>query len=213
MKVAVGSDHAGFELKQKVKEYLAETGIEVEDVGTVSTESVDYPDFAEKVALEVREGRADRGILMCGTGVGVCIAANKLHGIRAALVSDPEIARLSREHNDANVLCLPGRFIEPAHFVIHGRIPHQGGRFELGLPDRRHFLLHFPARYILAAGLDHVLLAVDHVKIALFVYHAQIAAVHPAVAAAMTHVDRESEPRLERILSEMRTHARAGERG
>src|SRR5438128_2211422 len=77
MKVAVGSDHAGFELKQKVKEYLAETGIEVEDVGTVSTESVDYPDFAEKVALEVREGRADRGILMCGTGVGVCIAANK----------------------------------------------------------------------------------------------------------------------------------------
>ena len=134
MKVAVGSDHAGFELKEKVKEYLAETGIEVEDVGTVSTESVDYPDFAEKVAVEVREGRADRGILMCGTGVGVCIAANKLHGIRAALVSDPEIARLSREHNDANVLCLPGRFIEPgaARAVVKTWLetPFAGGRHE-----------------------------------------------------------------------------------
>jgi ribose 5-phosphate isomerase B len=134
MKVAVGSDHAGFELKQKVKEYLAGTGIEVEDLGTVSTESVDYPDFAEKVAVEVREGRADRGILMCGTGVGVCIAANKFHGIRAALVSDPEIARLSREHNDSNVLCLPGRFMEPAAARAVVKIwletPFAGGRHE-----------------------------------------------------------------------------------
>ena len=114
MKVAVGSDHAGFELKQKVKEYLAESGVEVADLGTVSTDRVDYPDLAEKVAVEVRDGKADRGILMCGTGIGVCIAANKVRGIRAALVSDPEIARLSREHNNANVLCLPGRFMDPA---------------------------------------------------------------------------------------------------
>ena len=113
MKVAVGSDHAGFELKQKITEYLAASGMEVHDLGTVSTDSVDYPDFAEKVALEVRDGRADRGILMCGTGIGVCIAANKVRGIRGAVVWDAEVARLSREHNDSNVLCLPGRFMAP----------------------------------------------------------------------------------------------------
>jgi ribose 5-phosphate isomerase B len=113
MRVAVGSDHAGFELKEKVKHYLAQHGIELEDFGTLSTDSVDYPDYAEKVARAVQDGRAERGILMCGTGIGVSIAANKLQGIRAALASEPEVARLSREHNDANVLCLPARYLDP----------------------------------------------------------------------------------------------------
>ena len=112
MKVALGSDHAGYDLKEKVKGFLNGMGIEVLDVGTLSTDSVDYPDFAQKVAVQVRDGKADRGILTCGTGVGVCIAANKVRGIRAALASDPEIVRLSRQHNDANILCLAGRFTE-----------------------------------------------------------------------------------------------------
>jgi ribose 5-phosphate isomerase B len=112
VKVALGSDHAGYDLKEKVKEFLSGMGIEVHDAGTVSTDSVDYPDFAQKVAVQVRDGEVDRGILMCGTGVGVCIAANKFRGIRAALASDPEIARLSRQHNDANVLCLASRFTD-----------------------------------------------------------------------------------------------------
>jgi ribose 5-phosphate isomerase B len=132
MKVALGSDHAGYELKEQVKRQLAEAGIEVEDVGTISTDSVDYPDFARRVAVEVRDGRAERGILMCGTGVGVCIAANKVRGIRAALVSDPAIARLSREHNDANVLCLPGRFMNApaAREIVKAWLeaPFEGGR-------------------------------------------------------------------------------------
>ena len=112
MKVALGSDHAGYDLKEKVKGFLSGMGIEVHDAGTVSTDSVDYPDFAQKVAVQVRDGEVDRGILMCGTGLGVCIAANKFRGIRAALASDPEIARLSRQHNDANVLCLASRFTD-----------------------------------------------------------------------------------------------------
>ena len=112
MKVALGSDHAGYDLKEKVKGFLSGMGIEVHDAGTVSTDSVDYPDFAKQVAVQVRDGKVDRGILMCGTGVGVCIAANKFRGIRAALASDPEVARLSRQHNDANVLCLASRFTD-----------------------------------------------------------------------------------------------------
>jgi len=112
MKVALGSDHAGYDLKEKVKGFLNGMGIEVLDVGTLSTDSVDYPDFAQKVAVQVRDGKVDRGILTCGTGVGVCIAANKVRGIRAALASDPEIVRLGRQHNDANILGLAGRFTE-----------------------------------------------------------------------------------------------------
>jgi ribose 5-phosphate isomerase B len=112
MIVAVGSDHAGFELKELVKRYLLGSGFEVHDLGTSSTDSVDYPDFAKAVAFEVRDGHADLGILMCGTGVGVCITANKVKGIRAAAVWDPQIAKLARQHNDTNVLCLPGRDME-----------------------------------------------------------------------------------------------------
>jgi len=134
MKVAVGSDHAGFELKEKVKAFLEAEGVEIQDLGTGSTDSVDYPDFAASVAEAVRDGRADRGILMCGSGIGICIAANKIRGIRAALVADLQFARLSREHNDANVLCLPGRFMEPrvADQIVKVWLetPFAGGRHE-----------------------------------------------------------------------------------
>src|SRR5436305_470888 len=101
MKVAIGSDHAGFELKEKVKQFLVKKGIDVADQGTVSTESVDYPDFASKVAHEVAGHRADYGVLVCGSGIGMAITANKIAGIRAANVSTELEAQLSREHNDA----------------------------------------------------------------------------------------------------------------
>ena len=113
MKVALGSDHAGFDLKERIKGYLAGLGVEVNDLGTHSNESVDYPDYAEKVAADVRDGKADRGILVCGTGIGMCIAANKVQGIRAVQTDRAEFGRLSRRHNDSNVLCLAGRFTDP----------------------------------------------------------------------------------------------------
>jgi ribose 5-phosphate isomerase B len=134
MRVAIGSDHAGFALKEEVKEYLVRAGVEVGDMGTVSRDSVDYPDYAEKVAIEVRDGKVDLGILMCGTGIGVCIAANKVHGIRAAPAWNPEIARLSRLHNDANVLCLPGRYMDPTLAIEIVKVwlatPFEGGRHQ-----------------------------------------------------------------------------------
>ncbi len=93
---------------------MAELGISTEDLGTgSSSDQVDYPDYAAAAAGRVRDGKADRGVVICATGVGVCISANKVAGVRAAVAWDPEIARLSRAHNDANVLCLPGRFMEP----------------------------------------------------------------------------------------------------
>lgn len=106
MRIALGSDHAGFSLKQEVKNLLEELGHEVYDAGTHSTESSDYPDFAAAVGRMVAGGEADAGILICGTGVGMSIAANKVKGIRAAACYDPFTARMAREHNDANVLCL-----------------------------------------------------------------------------------------------------------
>ena len=114
MRVVVASDHAGYDLKENIREYLSELGIPAEDLGTSSaSEGVDYTDYAAAVADRVRLGKADRGILVCSTGVGVCITANKIPGIRAAVAWHPEIARLSRAHNDANVLCLSGKFTEP----------------------------------------------------------------------------------------------------
>ena len=109
MKIALASDHAGFETKQVVRKYLETSGFEVLDFGTNSTASVDYPEYAEKVAVAVRDASVDRGVLVCGTGIGMCIAANKVHGIRAAAPWSEDTARLSREHNDSNVLCLSGR--------------------------------------------------------------------------------------------------------
>lgn len=110
-KIAIGADHAGFEYKNLIYNYLVSKGFEVADFGTNSADSVDYPDFAHPVATAVEIGDFDRGILVCGSGQGVCITANKHQGIRAALAWEPEIAKLSREHNNVNVLCLPARFI------------------------------------------------------------------------------------------------------
>ena len=110
MKITVGSDHGAVELKEEVKKVLAEfPDIEVKDVGTFGTESVDYPDIAEKVCADVVSGESDRGIVLCGTGIGISIAANKIHGIRCALCGDVYSAKMSREHNDANVLAMGGR--------------------------------------------------------------------------------------------------------
>lgn len=111
MKIAIGSDHGGYELKTKVVRHLRELGHEVEDYGTHSLDSVDYPDFALPVAKAVAAGQCERGVLICGTGIGVCIAANKVRGIRAALCSDTYSARMSRQHNDANILCMGGRVL------------------------------------------------------------------------------------------------------
>jgi ribose 5-phosphate isomerase B len=108
-KIALGSDHAGFELKQSVKEILAAENLEVEDFGTFSLDSCDYPDYARQVATAVSTGQCAKGILVCGSGIGVSIVANKVRSVRAALVHDVETARLSRQHNDSNVLCLAGR--------------------------------------------------------------------------------------------------------
>lgn len=113
MRVAVASDHGGWQLKQQVVEYLREAGVPCTDLGTYSEEAVDYPDFAVLVAEGVRRGDYDRGILCCGTGIGVCIAANKVPGVRAALCHDTYSARMSREHNDANVLTMGQRVIGP----------------------------------------------------------------------------------------------------
>jgi ribose 5-phosphate isomerase B len=113
MKIAIGSDHAGFNLKNRLRDLLKSEGYEVEDVGAYSAESSDYPDFAEKVGHAVTSGQAERGVLCCGTGVGIGIAANKIHGIRAAAVSEPVSARLARSHNDANVVCIGERIVGP----------------------------------------------------------------------------------------------------
>lgn len=108
MRIAVGSDHAGFRLKEFVKEYLRQRGHEVDDFGTHSEDSVDYPDYARPVAESVAAGRHDFGVLVCSNGVGMSIAANKVAGVRAALCHDTFDARRAREHNDANVVCLGG---------------------------------------------------------------------------------------------------------
>jgi len=113
MKVVVGSDHAGFALKEHLKKVLVGWGHEVEDVGTHSTESADYPDFGAAVGRKVVE-LGTRGLAVCGSGIGISIAANKVPGVRAALVSESTSARLSREHNDANVLCLGERLVGSA---------------------------------------------------------------------------------------------------
>jgi ribose 5-phosphate isomerase B len=106
MKIAVGSDHRGFEVKRRVALSLQSMGHEVQDLGAHSRDSVDYPDFAFQVGQAVGEGRADRGVLICGTGIGMCIAANKVKNVRAAPCHDSITAEMSRRHNDANVLCL-----------------------------------------------------------------------------------------------------------
>jgi ribose 5-phosphate isomerase B len=113
MKIAIGSDHGGYALKEYIYQYLLEEGYEVTDFGTHNEESCDYPVYAQKVAEAVAAGKYQRGILLCGTGIGISIAANKVPGIRCALVSDCYSARMSRQHNDSNVLALGGRVLGP----------------------------------------------------------------------------------------------------
>ncbi len=111
MRVAIASDHAGFEQKERLRTHLESEGHEVSDLGTFNEESVDYPDYALAVARAVSTGEAERGVLVCGTGIGMAIAANKVDGVRAANVTSPEFAALAREHNDANVVTVSGRFV------------------------------------------------------------------------------------------------------
>ena len=136
MRVAIGSDHAGFALKERVKAELAKLGHEVQDVGTNAAEpSVDYPDFAIPVAERVASGLADRGVVVCATGIGASIAANKVEGVRASVVTSEETARLTRTDNDSNVLALGGRTTpDPESALAWLRVwlatPFAGGRHE-----------------------------------------------------------------------------------
>ena len=113
MKIAIGNDHGAVELKQHLVNYLEGKGYEVVNFGTDTTESTDYPIYAERVSKAVVSGECDRGILICGTGIGISISANKIHGVRCALCSEPVSARLSREHNDANIVAMGARTIGP----------------------------------------------------------------------------------------------------
>lgn len=113
MRIAVGADQGGYELKQPIVDFLVDQDHEVSDLGIYCLESVDYPDVAETVARAVAAGEAERGIVICGTGIGVSLAANKMQGIRAALCTDCYMARMAREHNDAQILCLGGRVVGP----------------------------------------------------------------------------------------------------
>lgn len=134
MKIALGADHKGFRYKEKVKEFLKEKGYQVKDFGTLYEESVDYPDYGLKVAKAVSVGEAERGILFCWTGIGMCIAANKVKKVRAALCLNEEMAKLTREHNDSNVLCLSAKFTpEDAVLKIVDlwlNTPFEGGRHQ-----------------------------------------------------------------------------------
>ncbi len=136
MKIAIGSDHAGFEDKERVKKQLEELGFEYEDVGTNSTDSVDYPIYAKKVAEKVANGEVQQGLLICGSGNGMQIAANKIHGVRAALAWNEETARLARQHNDANVLSVPARMISPEE-VSRVVKSYLDAKFEGGRHQRR----------------------------------------------------------------------------
>jgi ribose 5-phosphate isomerase B len=136
MKIILGNDHAGYDLKEQLKKTLREEGHEIEDVGTYSNDSVDYPDFAHKVAEKIVATEGEIGILICGSGNGVAMAANKHKGVRAALAWLPEIASLARQHNNANVLCLPARFISEslAKEIVDAYL---SAEFEGGRHERR----------------------------------------------------------------------------
>ena len=134
MKVAIGSDHAGFEYKEYLVKKLKKSGYEVHDLGPASSASVDYPDYAHPVAKMVEQGSVDLGILLCGSGNGVCMSANKHKEIRAALCWTEELAKLARNHNNANIVCIPARFVSK---IMAGRISNsfltsefEGGRHQ-----------------------------------------------------------------------------------
>ena len=134
MKIGIATDHHGIHLKAVIRDHLTKAGHEVRDFGPDGTEAVDYPDYAATVARAVAAGQCERGILICGTGIGMCIAANKVRGIRAAECWDLFSARRSRQHNDANVLCLGSDMIADTHAQeivdIWVKTPHEGGRHE-----------------------------------------------------------------------------------
>lgn len=134
MKIAIGADHTAVELKSIIKNHLASLGHKVEDVGPYSEERTDYPLFAEKVSKRVQSGEADKGILICGTGIGMSIAANKFDGIRAAAVSEPFSAKATREHNDANIVCFGSRVVgsELAKMIVDTFLgaDYEGGRHQ-----------------------------------------------------------------------------------
>jgi ribose 5-phosphate isomerase B len=131
-RLGIGSDHAGFELKESILAALKEQGFSVKNFGTFTADSVDYPDFVHPLASEVQENKLDFGIVICGSGQGVCMTANKYPGVRAALSWNNEIAGLTRQHNDANVICLPARFVsdELAKEMVQTFLdtPFEGGR-------------------------------------------------------------------------------------
>jgi ribose 5-phosphate isomerase B len=132
MRIAIGADHRGFSIRAKVVDLLKQLGHEVDDVGAFSPEAVDYPDIAAEVASRVSHGQAERGILVCGTGLGMCIAANKFHGVRAAPCHDDLTAELSRRHNDSNILCLSadllGERLIDRMIELWLNTPFEGGR-------------------------------------------------------------------------------------
>ncbi len=142
MRVAIGSDHAGYDLKETIKVLLSGMGIPYEDVGARSADSSDYPDFAALAARLILDGRADRGILVCGTGIGMVIAANKIPGIRAALAWNAETARLARAHNDAHILTLGGRTMPAAAIdaIVRAFLTteYEGGRHDARLAKIAH---------------------------------------------------------------------------
>jgi ribose 5-phosphate isomerase B len=131
-RIPIASDHAGFEMKERLREALASRGFDVQDLGPSSAASTDYADYAHPVAREVSDGEVSRGVLLCGTGLGMSYAANRWPHVRAAVAWSPDIARLSREHNDANVLVLPARFLseEDALAILDAWLttPFEGGR-------------------------------------------------------------------------------------
>ncbi len=133
-KIAIGSDHAGFCLKEKLKSFLAKEGYEVQDFGTDSEESVDYPDYIHPLAKTIEEGKLETGIILCGSGNGVAMVANKYRHVRAAVCWNEEISKLARQHNNANILALPARFLkeEDAVKIVHAFLttPFEGGRHE-----------------------------------------------------------------------------------
>jgi|SRR5690554_4148122 len=134
MKIAIGSDHAGYVYKEKLVKYLTDKSFEVQDFGTFSTDSVDFPDFAHPTAEAVEMGKAEFGILLCGSGQGVNITANKHQGVRSALCWNTDIARLSRQHNNANIIALPARFVSYEYAVeminVFLETKFEGGRHE-----------------------------------------------------------------------------------
>lgn len=132
--IAIGADHGGFQIKEAVKKYLDENSIPYQDFGSYDGQAVDYPEIAVAVSRAVTSGAAEKGILCCGTGIGISIAANKIKGVRAAVVSDEFSAEMARRHNDANILCMGGRIINGEQAVkltgIFLNTPFDGGRHE-----------------------------------------------------------------------------------